>query len=145
MKNAWVIALISVLASTSVFAHGGVKNMAVMSRMENMVGISQNVKLIAEMSKGTAAFDATAVEASLKAIQSQAGQIPSFFMEKATDPKSEALDTIWETWDDFSQKATDLEIVAQELSGQVSADLDLTTVLRELGQTCKACHAKYRR
>ncbi|MBN8189043.1 MAG: c-type cytochrome [Salipiger thiooxidans] len=141
-KTATVLALIAL--GTAAFAHGGVTNKDVMARMMVMGTISEQMKVIGSMAKGETDFDADVANAALIEIAAQSAQVPSMFETPATDPKSEALPVIWEQWDSFAARAQDAEAAAERLAGTVVAQSDLGPVLRQVGETCKACHSTFR-
>lgn len=144
LKNT-TLALALVGLGTAALAHTGVTNRDVMARMMVMSTIGDQMKLIGSMAKGEAAFDAAAVNAALIEIAAQSAQIPSMFETRAVDPKSEALPVIWERFDTFTQRAKDAEATAERLAGTVTAANDLVPVLQQVGETCKACHATFRK
>lgn len=138
-------ALLVVSLGTVVLAHGGVKNPAVMARMEVMKAIGDAVKIIGKMDKGATAFDAETARAAAKQVALHAAKTSQLFEMQETDPKSEALPEIWVNFDDFSAKAKDLEAVATALSQSIRTPQELGIGLRQLGATCKACHGEYRK
>lgn len=59
---------------------------------------------------------------------------------------TEALDKIWDEWDDFAEKSQAFETAAMEL-GEVAGGGDMKAVgaqVQELAETCKSCHDAYR-
>ena len=108
-----IIALTAtVIAATAATAHEGVKDPAVMARMHAMSEIGDATKVLGQMAKGAAPFDATAAQSAADAIAREAARIPALFETRADDPKSEALPAIWERFEDFSALALDLERAA---------------------------------
>lgn len=134
-------ALISVSAA---FAHQGVQNAAVMARMEGMSAIAEKLKLIGKMSKGATTFDRVAAQEAVAAIARHASEIRPLFEPNESDPKSEAKAAIWEQFDDFSEKASDLEAVATRIAGSLDDEADLKAAMVDLGKSCKACHSIYK-
>ena len=125
-------------------AHGGVKNPAVMARMETMTAIGAEMKTLGAMAKGAMAFDAFKARASAATIASHAAAIIEQFRAQESDPKSEAKPLIWSNFDDFSTHAKALELAAQTACKSVETQDDLGQALAALGGTCKACHEDYR-
>lgn len=135
---------VALVAATTTSAHQGVQNPVVMQRMHAMMVISDNMKVVGEMAKGKAEFDAGAARAALEEISNQAIQTPVLFASKEDDPKSEARDEIWNQFEDFTSKARELEVAAANLATTVEQPGDLGPALQRLGETCKSCHAIYR-
>ncbi len=136
-----VILIGTLVASAAAFAHSGVANPAVLQRMEAMKQIGDQMKVLGSMAKGQVAFDAGAAQAAVDAIAAQAAQVPDLFREPVTDPKSEALPSIWESYGDFTLKAEALQVAA---NAQISAERDLAPTVAALGAACKACHSHYK-
>ncbi|MBV7379676.1 c-type cytochrome [Maritimibacter dapengensis] len=130
--------------ATAAIAHTGVKDPNVKARMDGMSAIGQAVKTIGTMMKGETAFDGAAVDAALAEIENRAARIPERFEENVITPKSEARPTIWESTDDFNEKALTLETLAATRQGTVSGPDDLRPLMGEIGATCKSCHSEYR-
>ena len=130
---------------TVALAHGGVKNAAVMARMEGMKSIGDAMKVMGQMAKGETAFDATVARSATADVARFAAETPALFKAPESDPKTEALPIIWERFDDFTAKAQQTEILARALSTDMETPEDLNAGLMQLGATCKACHKEYRK
>ncbi|MGR3452600.1 c-type cytochrome [Pseudooceanicola sp.] len=141
-KQAITMALL--LAGTTVLAHSGVKDPDVMNRMMGMSEMARQVKLLGSMAKGETAFDAAAGNKALEKISEEASDIPSLFETRATDPNSEALPVIWETFDRFTGHAQELERVSGALAGTLEARADLAPAMKQVGRACGACHSNFR-
>ena len=139
-----LICLTAALISTAAMAHQGVKNPAVMARMEGMSAIAKHLKVIGEMAQGKTAFDATAAKAAAAGIAQHAEASVDLFRAEETDPKSEAKPEIWENFSDFEAQSYELAAIARALSVSISDPDDLKPALASLGQTCKSCHSDYR-
>ncbi|WP_319825493.1 cytochrome c [Thalassovita sp.] len=134
--------LIGILAAGSALAHGGVKNPEVMARMNLMGEIKESIGVLGKMAKGATRFDVDRAEAAKGALINAATRIPVAFENPAKDPKSEALPTIWEDWEDFSAQAAGMaESVA---SVDVSSLAGVQTGMKVIGQSCSGCHKDYR-
>ena len=129
--------------ATAAIAHEGVKNPAVMARMEGMSTIAESMKVIGDMAKGSTRFDAEAVRWALTTIAEQAVETRALFEPKELDPKSEALPAIWDDFDDFTAKASALETMALRVAATIEKPEDLRNALSLLGETCKSCHNTY--
>jgi cytochrome c556 len=145
MKKIWTIVLAFLVLTSVAWAHSGVKNASVKARMDAMGEIGLNTKIIGRMAKGQEAFDASLARAAAAAIADYAMQTPKLFQVNETDPKSEALPAIWESYDDFVSKSDALGQLAIELSSSIQAIDDLGPAMARLGGACKACHTQYRR
>ena len=144
MKLAPFTGIVALLVAGAAFAHQGVKNPAVMARMNGMSAIAEDMKTIGNMAKGTIQFDAAKAQQALKDIASQASKTPSLFEANEDDPKSEARPEIWSNFDDFTAKAVELETLANQLAPSIEERDDLRSVLRLMGENCKSCHGTYR-
>ena len=138
------IALALMVTGTAALAHGGVKDPHVMHRMMGMSELAKQMKLIGAMAKGAMPFDADAARAALLTISREASQIPALFETAATDPKSEALPVIWDEFDSFTSRASELESLTRGLAGSVTTEADLRLVIQQLGKACGACHSDFR-
>lgn len=143
MEFRYLVATLA-LGATAALAHTGVKNPAVMARMNGMSAISDNVEVLGTMAKGQVAFDAASAQAAARAIAQHSAESIDLFKAQETDPKSEALPAIWENFDDFTAKALELQAVANDLSEKISTVEDVRAGMRAIGQSCKACHKLYR-
>ena len=139
-----VVGLLLTCFAVTAFAHSGVKNMAVMARMDGMVAISEGLKVMGTMVKGEIAFDAEKARAAATEIASHAAEAADLFEAPETDPKSEALPAIWENFADFTRKAEEMERVATQVSASIETMDDARSALAALGETCKSCHSLYR-
>ncbi len=131
------------LVATTALAHEGVKNPAVKARMHGMENIAAASKALGLMARGGGDFTETAVERHTDILIEEARRIPTLFEPREDDPKSEARPEIWSNWADFTAKAQAMEQMAVRLSKVNSSDR-LLMPMRELGQTCSACHKLYR-
>ena len=143
MKKLATILLITAFG-TAALAHSGVKNEAVMKRMALMTSIAEQMKIVGSMAKGQATFDAEKARAALQEISQDSSGIPHLFKTQADDPKSEALPKIWEQFDTFTALANDTAKLSAQLATTVDSKADLLNVLKQMGASCKACHADFR-
>lgn len=141
----YLAVLFALGAATAVTAHEGVKNPAVMARMQGMKEVAADVKVLGDMAKGQATFDQAAARAAAASIAQHAAEAPGLFKAREDDPKSEALPTVWERFDDFTAKSLELETIAIGLSTSITSADDLRPALQKLGANCTACHEVYRK
>ncbi len=135
---------LTLICAGTAFAHSGVKNAAVLARMDAMSGIGAQMKVLGKMAKGQTKFDAKAASAATAAIAKYAAATPDLFQARENDPKSEALPAIWTNFEDFAEKSRALETVALKFSAAINQPTDLAQAMPQLGETCKACHKLYR-
>jgi len=129
------------LTASMALAHGGVQNPAVMARMDAMKGIGDGMKVLGSMVKGDITFDTATAQAALDRIKGHAAQVPALFKAPETDPKSEALPAIWNSWVDFEDNARAMETAADVT---ITDPASLTPTVGALAGSCKACHRDYR-
>ena len=135
-------ALATTLAALPALAHDTVQNAEVKARMHLMEEIRDATATLGGMAQGKTPFDAATAEEARAALAKKAAEVPAAFRSRAQDPKSKALDAIWNDFDDFTEKAQNLQVAAEELD---PATLDsLKAGMASTGRTCGACHQDYR-
>ncbi|MFD3191217.1 c-type cytochrome [Sedimentitalea sp. HM32M-2] len=139
-----VIVAVGLAAATAALAHQGVKNPAVMQRMDAMRIIADNTKALGAMAKGERAFEAAVARQAAAAIASGADRMPALFRAPEDDPKSEARPAIWQQFDDFTDRAQQLSIAADRAARGIASPADLGPALVAIGGACKSCHTVYR-
>tara|TARA_R110002124_G_scaffold100168_3_gene246740 strand:+ start:2040 stop:2477 length:438 start_codon:yes stop_codon:yes gene_type:complete len=144
MKKLIAITTLTLVTTSAVFAHSGVKDEHVLARMKGMSALSEDMKIIGGMAKGEAAFDAEAVNDALARMSEESARIEGLFETRADDPKSEARALIWEDFSGFTEKADDLTKVTAGLSGTIQSADDLGPLLKQVGKSCSTCHSDYR-
>lgn len=132
------------LVAGAAFAHQGVTNPAVKARMDSMSEIQENTKVLGSMAKGAISFDKERARTAASGIATQAARMPGLFEAEESDPLSEALPAIWTRFDDFVDKAADLERIAGEAADGMDTPQDLGSALAAIGSACKSCHQSYR-
>ena len=135
--------LIVLAISTAALAHQGVKNPAVMTRMETMKSIGSETKLLRQMVRGEALFDEGAARAAALEISEHASRVIAEFKDKEDDPKSEALPLIWDQFGDFSALAEELQSVSLSASTDIVDAATLSAAFDAINMTCKTCHDTY--
>ncbi len=135
--------VLGLLVPAAVLAHEGVKNPAVMARMDVMSQIGAETKVIGQMVKGEIPFDVDKARAAVTAIAEQSTKVPGLFEAREDDPKSEALPAIWENFPDFTAKTEAMEEAARAASNLQTSE-ELAAALGAIGETCKDCHRSYR-
>lgn len=132
------------ILATAAVAHQNVQNPAVQARMDNMTAMARHVEVMGNMARGETALDITVANAALDALSAEANRTVDLFEAPETDPQSEARAGIWENFANFSGRATELELLAAELSGTVEDRATLVQALRRVGASCSGCHEDYR-
>ncbi|MEP1587009.1 MAG: cytochrome c [Tateyamaria sp.] len=140
----WRIPILVTFCATTALAHSGVKNPAVLARMNGMSAIAQNVKVLGTMAKGQIAFDAATAQEAAAAIARHSEASVTLFAPQETDPHSEARAMIWDNFDDFTDKAQALKVIGDELAGSIRTLEDVQGAIDPLGDACTACHTLYR-
>ena len=141
MKKITIAIVAMVLSGVAIHAHS-VENPIVQKRMDLMKEIKSAIGVLGGMVKGTIAFDVVAATAAQTTLIEQSELVATTFEANETDPKSEALPSIWENWDTFVEMADDLTFAAE--------GLDVTSLdgvrggLGNIGASCGACHKKFR-
>lgn len=139
-----VLTVSAVCVAGAVLAHTGVKNPAVMGRMESMKAIAAEMKTLGEMAKGATPFNQAVARAAAAAIAEHAADTPALYEAAEDDPLSEARPEIWTNFADFTVKSDALVTLAQDLSTSLETKDDLPGAMKSLGNACQACHKPYR-
>lgn len=112
-----------------------------------MTVIAYEVAHIRGMASGDMPMDEAAFTKSTKDLVTLAGMITQGFIPNSAVKGSAALPDIWMNWDDFKQKAADLQNAAQALSDAASQNgvEQAKSLVQPVGQACGGCHRPYRR
>lgn len=141
---AFSLGLVAICAAGTAPAHDGVQNAAVMARMHGMKEIGSRMAVLGDMAKGKTGFDARRARDAAAALAQAAAGTPTLFEPRQSDPKSEALPAIWQSFDDFTALSGDLERSARRAATQIRDIDSLRAATGDLGGACKACHSRYR-
>ena len=142
MRLSYFFAAFLGIAAVPTFAHEGVKNPTVKARMDVMMQIGAATKVLGDMAKGVTPFDGGLATRAASDLAATSDTVPSLFSTQESDPKSEARPEIWTNFEDFVVKSDALTQAA--LQADVSSLNSLRQSLRQIGNTCKDCHADYR-
>jgi cytochrome c556 len=143
MRKTVLILTSSLMIASMALAHNGVKNPAVMARMQGMEQIGAASKVLGNMARGRVAFDAEAAASAKAALAQQAAEIPVLFEAQEDDPKSEALPAIWSDFADFTAKADALRDAAEAMD--VTSAETIAAGMGAVGGSCRSCHKAYRK
>ena len=137
----YIAAAVAVIASSAALAHQGVTNPVVLERMQLMTDAEVHVKALGAMLNGTAAFDTGAAGAAKQALLAHAQGIAPAFAAQETDPRSDALPSIWSDPDGFASAAARLE---RAVSAMETATPELMKPgFTSVAQACVGCHRVY--
>ncbi len=111
-----VVASVLVVASQSVFAHGGATGV-VKERMDGMGVMKEAMKVLTPMMRGQVEYDAAVVRERSEDISRHAGgALTRLFPKGSLDAPSEAKSEIWQDWEAFSALADQLRVMADGLA-----------------------------
>jgi len=145
------VALVQGLDTSRSMAHEGADGV-VKQRMQAMKDMGQAMKDLAAIVRRQTPYDAERVKANARTIAGHAGpSLLSLFPEGSNGPPSEARQTVWQDWQDFSrlasdlaEKATALEVATLQAVASNSSAL-MAPAFAALGKVCSACHKSFRR
>ena len=101
--------------------------------------------ILFDMAKGNRAQDPALFAATAREIAMLAPFIPEGFIPNSVVEESLALPEIWENFDDFKEKASDLEKAALNLADVAEKDYKKATgMLRKFAGNCGGCHREYK-
>ena len=143
MRKTVLILTSSLMIASMALAHNGVKNPAVMARMQGMEQIGAASKVLGSIARGRVAFDAGAAASAKAALAQHAAEIPALFEAQEDDPKSEALPAIWSDFADFTAKADALKDAAEAMD--VTSAETIAAGMCAVGGSCRSCHKAYRK
>jgi cytochrome c556 len=114
----------------------------VIAQKDLMKSFGGAAKTLGGMAGDKMAFDAAAAEAAKAVLVAGSADIHVKFEKAGTDPASESKPEIWTSWEDFTAKATALNVAATALD--VSSLEGVKAGMGAIGGACKACHTTYR-
>ncbi|MEM5469954.1 MAG: c-type cytochrome [Paracoccaceae bacterium] len=117
MKTTTIFAtLLATSTALAAFAHGGATGI-VKERMDAMADMGKAVKAVTPMMRGDVAYDAEVMRQAAETFSRHAGEsMTKLFPEGTGGMPSEAKDTVWSNWDEFSALAERLGIAAEGLA-----------------------------
>ena len=131
--------------SCAALAHKGHEHATgvVRERMELMTEMGQRLLAMSKQLRANKDLDRITKDAG--AMRELAGKFVSHFPPGSTQAPTAAKPAVWQSWDDFSEKAKNLEAQLEKLSGTSAIDGNaLRAQFRAVGYACDACHEKYR-
>ena len=129
--------VVLLLAGFLLAAHGGATGI-VKQRMDAMVDIGRAMKTIRDAIRRS---EPDAVRDAAARVARHAAEIPKLFPDGSFHSPSEALPAISADRAAFDALAAKLALAAYELASDASAPREAA---RELADTCKQCHTRFR-
>lgn len=146
MKKMQAIVILAFSAGAA-FAHSGATGI-VKERMDAMKEIGSATKALAKLDwNDVGAARASAVSNS-QVLQRHAADIVRMFPPDSNTGPSEAIPAIWEKPDDFADLAKALETAAGAMIAAADTATkrdDVAAPFQAIADTCKACHADFRK
>lgn len=149
-KTTILIAISSLLIAGSVYSHSGAKGI-VKERMVAMKDMGDKSKIVADMFKGKAEFDRSALVDAADAFVMHGSEMTELFPDtedSRTGSKTEALPKIWDQWDDFNSLIAEFVTRSEALQLTVASTEDPSELKKAFFQTtksCSSCHKGYRK
>ncbi len=134
--------IVSITFSSSLWAHSGATGI-VKERMDNFKESKASMKSLKKAVRKND-FDTVAQEA--MAINQWARKLTTYFPEGSNQHPSEALNLIWQEFDQFEVRA-ETQIKASEQLQKAGLGKDAASAAKaysDLAKSCKACHDDYR-
>ena len=131
-----------IVFSTVLWAHSGATGI-VKERMDNFDDSKASMKLLKKAVRNN---DFATINQEAGSINRWAVQLTDHFPEGSNPPPSEALDLIWQEFEQFKQYA-DTQVKASEALQQAGINSDTGAAKKafsELAKSCKGCHDNYR-
>ena len=109
----WILATAMTSAGLTALAHSGATGV-VKERMDAMVDLGDEMKRLTPMMRGQTEYDPEIVRGAADTMIGHAGSaMTELFPEGSNGKPSEALDAIWEDWDEFAALAEALRANAE--------------------------------
>lgn len=140
--GAALAAVVVVLGASAVIAQSD----PIATRMALMKGNDDNARIVVQMMRGQAPFDAAKVDAAFAQWADTAQKLPGLFPDNSkTGQKTRASSKIWVMKADFDAKAAELGKAVAENRDKAKTSLDgLRAAIPVVGNACDSCHKDYR-
>jgi cytochrome c556 len=132
-------ALVGVLASAAPPAGSDPQK----ARQHAMEQIGDAMKTLGKMAKGQLPFDTKVVGAQATTIAERLGEAAQLFPPGSDAGETHAMPEVWSDRAGFEKTMKDAQAAASALQS-VKDEAAYRPALGTLGQSCKACHDKYR-
>ncbi len=140
--GAALAAVVVVLGAGAVIAQSD----SIATRMALMKGNDDNARVVVQMMRGQAPFDAAKVDAAFAQWADTAQKLPGLFPDNSKiGQKTRASSKIWVTKADFDAKAAEFGKAVAENRDKAKTSLDgLRAAIPVVGNACDSCHKEYR-
>ena len=140
------LVLSSLLAATTLGVAQADVDKTVDYRQSIFTIVGWNFGPLRAMAQGKIDFDAAKAQRHAGRISQMSMMIDDAFPPDSINGDSDALPGIWENWEDFQMKASNLQAAASALvEAAATGDQEsTTTAFAKLGGACKACHDDYK-
>jgi cytochrome c556 len=137
-----LILFLNIFSFTQLYAHEGAKGII----KERMDKFKMSKSLMKKINKGLQNDDLVIIEKSAQTLLDWSKEMSNYFPEGSDTPPSEASSDIWLDPEGFKIAIKNFELASLELITQSkSKNFDMTvSSFRNLAQTCKGCHQKFR-
>ena len=137
-----LILFLNIFSFTQLYAHEGAKGII----KERMDKFKMSKSLMKKINKGLQNDNFIIIEKSTQTLLDWSKEMSNYFPEGSDTPPSEASSDIWLDPDGFKIAIKNFELASLELITQSqSENFDMTVnSFRNLAQTCKGCHQKFR-
>lgn len=137
-----LILFLNIFSYTQLYAHEGAKGII----KERMDKFKMSKSLMKKINKGLQNDNFIIIEKSAQTLLDWSKEMSNYFPEGSDTPPSEASSDIWLDPDGFKIAIKNFELASLELITQSqSENFDMTVnSFRNLAQTCKGCHQKFR-
>ena len=137
-----LILFLNLFSYTQLYAHEGAKGII----KERMDKFKMSKNLMKKINKGLQNDNFIIIEKSAQTLLDWSKEMSNYFPEGSDTPPSEASSDIWLDPEGFKIAIKNFELASLELITQSqSENFDMTVnSFRDLAQTCKGCHQKFR-
>lgn len=147
LRGALIILLGLFLVMATVQAQDDNDANLVKYRQRLMSGHGAGMGNIGDILKYKLDHGASHIAANARSINSYSKLIEEAFKPKLTGAPNDAKSEIWDSWDDFADKASALTMASDELAKAADSG-DMKAVMpkvKALGEACRGCHDGYRK
>lgn len=143
MMQTRTMAVVLILSLFSFATNVSAQDSAIEKRKKLMKENSAASKAI---KKAVSAMDYATVETKAKEIAENMDKAPELFPKGSTAEDSRAKAVIWEKWDEFSKKASNLEAAANDLAAAAASknQAQVEENFKAVGNSCRSCHKPFR-
>lgn len=151
--NFWYLVLpVSFLffAGGLVYSHSGATGI-VKERMDAMKDMGKKSKVVANMFKGKAPFEPSAVVEAADSFVLHGKSMTEVFPDTEHSrhgSKTEALPVIWEEWDEFTEMVSEFVSLSENLAETAQAtdsERELKAAFFKTTKSCSGCHKRFRK